>query len=91
MGVFRTTDGVCVPNDLANVDWQEYQRWLLVPGNVPDPYVPLPPPTPDQIYAQELQAYRLLKAVVLCLNDGTLTVGTNLTPLQLKNIVRAKL
>ena len=45
--VIRAGDGACIPNDAANRDWVEYQKWLE-DGGVPDPYVePVPlPPTP---------------------------------------------
>jgi hypothetical protein len=44
--VTRTVDGACIPNDMANRDWEEYQRWLS-DGGVPDPYVPTPEPEPE--------------------------------------------
>ncbi|MEY9179735.1 hypothetical protein [Bradyrhizobium sp. USDA 313] len=37
--VIRTVDSANIPNDPANRDWQEYERWLA-DGGVPDPYVP---------------------------------------------------
>lgn len=45
--VQRTADGVWIPNDLGNRDWQDYLVWLAVP-NTPDP---LPAPSADDIYA----------------------------------------
>jgi hypothetical protein len=39
--VIRTADGACIPNDPANRDWKEYQKWLA-DGGVPDPYIPPP-------------------------------------------------
>jgi hypothetical protein len=36
--VLRISDGVFIPNDPANRDWQEYQSWLDA-GNSPDTYV----------------------------------------------------
>jgi hypothetical protein len=39
--VIRTEDGATIPNDPANKDWVEYQKWLADDG-VPDPYVKPP-------------------------------------------------
>ena len=35
-GVIRITDNAFIPDDPANVDWQEYQEWLAQ-GNTPQP------------------------------------------------------
>ena len=45
--VIRTEDGACIPNDPANRDRAEYDKWVAA-GGVPDPYVPPPdvPPAP---------------------------------------------
>jgi hypothetical protein len=37
--VIRTADQACIPNDPANRDWVEYQKWLA-DGGVPDPVPP---------------------------------------------------
>jgi hypothetical protein len=48
--VVRTADQAHIPNDPANRDRVEYDKWLAA-GGVPDPYVPpatVPPePTPE--------------------------------------------
>lgn len=48
-------------------------------------------PTIDEIYDATILQQRVLKAVVLAINDGTLTVGGNRTPAQLKAIIKAKM
>jgi hypothetical protein len=44
--VVRTEDGACIPNDPANRDRAEYERWIEA-GGVPDPYVAPAPTPPD--------------------------------------------
>lgn len=48
--VIRTADQAFIPNDPANRDRQEYDKWLA-DGGVPDPYVD--PPAPEPIPAPE--------------------------------------
>jgi hypothetical protein len=38
--IVRLADQANIPPDPANRDRAEYERWLLVKGNIPDPYVP---------------------------------------------------
>jgi hypothetical protein len=35
-GIKRTTDGACIPFDLANTDYQKYLKWIAE-GNTPLP------------------------------------------------------
>lgn len=62
-------------------------------GNTPAPFVaqPVTPLTIDEIYDQALLTQKVLKAVILALNDGTLSVGTNKTGAQIKTIIKAKM
>jgi hypothetical protein len=43
--VIRNEDGANIPNDPANRERQEYDKWIA-DGGVPDPYLPLPTPQP---------------------------------------------
>jgi hypothetical protein len=43
--VIRTADQAFIPNDPANRDRAEYDKWLA-DGGVPDPYVPPPAAKP---------------------------------------------
>ncbi len=49
------------------------------------------PPTNEEIYDKLLLQSKLLKALVLSLNDGTLPVGTDLSNAQLKTIIKANM
>jgi hypothetical protein len=51
--VQRETDGVWIPADQRNVDWQTYQAWLAL-GNTPDAADPAPTPLTTQQVATAL-------------------------------------
>jgi hypothetical protein len=48
--ILRTVDGVYIPVDSNNKDYQTYQAWLQ--GHVPDPYAALPVSPQDQFTAR---------------------------------------
>ena len=50
-----------------------------------------PPLTLDEIYDQTIQNQRLLKALVLCLNDGSIVPGANVSGADLKTAIKAKM
>lgn len=50
--VIRTADHAHIPNDPANRDRAEYDKWLA-DGGVPDPYVP-PEPPPDTVTGEDV-------------------------------------
>lgn len=41
--ILRVADQAWIPDDPANRDYAEYQKWLA-DGNTPDPYQPPPQP-----------------------------------------------
>ncbi len=67
------------------------QEWLDA-GNTLDPADPAPPPpTNDEIYDQVIQNQRVFKGYVLAVNDGSIVPGSNMTGVQLKAAVKAKM
>lgn len=55
--VQRTADRAYIPNAPGNRDWDEYQRWLEVEGNIPDPYEPPPEPPPGPLTPEQSVLY----------------------------------
>jgi hypothetical protein len=47
--ILRVADQAHIPDDPANIDYQEFLAWDAIPGNDPDPAPPLPEvvPVPD--------------------------------------------
>ena len=50
-----------------------------------------PPPSLDEIYDQTMQNQKLLKAFVLCINDGSIIPNTNVSGAALKAAIKAKM
>ena len=71
--------------------WRALQGWIAT-GNIPDPAdPPPPPPTNDEIYDAVIRSQKVLRAVVLSINDGTLVPGANVSGAALKVIVKANM
>ena len=52
---------------------------------------PIPGPTDDKIYDQVMQNQKVLKAFALCINDGSIVPGANVSNAALKAAVKAKM
>jgi hypothetical protein len=78
--IIRIFDGAYIPADPGNTDYQQYLQWLAE-GNVPEPYVPPPPPIPSTV--TRFQALAILAA------GGYLdTVRTHIATLDANNVQR---
>jgi len=81
MARMRNEDGV----DIPLTPEEEALR------DMEDAAPPTPPPTNDEIYDDVMRNQRVLKAFALCINDGTIVPGANVTPAALKAAVKAKM
>jgi len=80
-----------VPNASGNRHYEAVQEWIGL-GNTPDPADPPPaPPTNDEIYDQVMQQQAVLKAFALCINDGSIVPGANISAADLKAAVKANM
>lgn len=58
--VVRDIDSAFIPNDETNSDWREYQEWLLVPENTPNPI-----PTPSVVIPHTVSDRQFFQAATL--------------------------
>ena len=63
--VRRLGDGACIPHDLGNADWQDFQKWLAA-GNTP-----LPAPDPRLVLDAEERAAARVDSAILALVNAT--------------------
>ena len=82
---------ISVPDDLSNRHKQELQTWLDDGNTLGPADPPTPAPTNDEIYDRVIQNRKVFKAYVLAINDGSIVPGTNMTNVQLKTAVKAKM
>ncbi len=80
-----------VPDDPDNRHRQLLQKWLDDGNPLGPADPPIPPPTLDEIYDRTILQQRVLKALVLALNDGSIVPGANVAPATLKTAVKAKM
>jgi hypothetical protein len=76
--IIRTSDGACIPANLANIDYQTYLAWKAL-GNIPDP---IPAPTKSQINAPILsQLAELDSYIPRAIEDYWISIGFDTTKL----------
>lgn len=71
-----------------------FADWLIdvdAKAIVLDPPAPDPGPTLGEIYNDVMKNQRVLKALALCLNDGTIIPGANVSGATLKTAIKAKM
>jgi hypothetical protein len=79
--IIRTTDGVFIPADNKNIDYQEYLSWVA-DGNTPDPAF-----TPEELAQQALDAIAAQKEhddLVAAKAYAKLTALKNMTPAEIQ-------
>ena len=72
----------------------ETDDWLINPVNKTvsiDVLPPDPGPTHDEIYDQVMKNQKVFKAFALCINDGSIVPGANVSNAALKAAVKAKM
>ena len=87
--------GVRVPGDVSTIGngptREADQEWIDLGNTVALADPPAPPPTDDEIYDIAVKTQKVLNAIVLSINDGTLVPGANVTNAALKAIVKANM
>lgn len=88
-GYVPPTDHIIVKSETVKIGdhWDGTQIVSVANPGPPSPT----PPTLDEIYDNTLLTQKVLRAVVLALNDGTLPIATNKTGPQLRAIIKARM
>jgi len=85
--VISSPDG----RESKSISAKDVAEWITN-GGVPVAADPPPgPPTNDEIYDQVMQQQAVLKAFALCINDGSIVPGANVSGAALKAAVKAKM
>lgn len=79
-----------VPVTAENRHWQKVQEWVTSGGMI-DSYVAPTTPTNDEIYDGVIQNQQVLKALVRCINDGSIVPGANVSNAALKTAIKVKM
>jgi len=82
--VQRLSDNAFIPFDRGNRDYQEYLKWLSK-GNIPEPYVPPPPPVPQSITRRQC-AIELRERQLITPSEALNMTRTGIPPAMIQSI-----
>jgi len=77
--------------DITGVSPTPTVGWSYDGVNFSSPPPPPTPPTDNKIYDRTIRSDKVLKAIVLALNDSSFVPGSNYSNASLKNIIRSKM
>ncbi len=77
--------------DINNINPTPQVGWAYDGSVFTSPPEPSAPPTNDEVYDEVIQSQKVLKAFVLCINDGTIIPGANVSGAELKIAIKSKM